>query len=127
MKIAIFSTQDFEREFFDAANNFFRHELVYFRERLHDQTARLAAGFPAVCVFITDQLDGRTLATLVRGGVRLIALRSAGFNNVDLAVTDRPASPGLFSSRRCRTRRRPDAHVEPKYPPRLQQSAGRRL
>jgi D-lactate dehydrogenase len=89
MKIAIFSTQDFEREFFDAANNSFRHELVYFRERLHDQTARLAAGFPAVCVFITDQLDGQTLTTLAGEGVRLIALRSAGFNNVDLAVATR--------------------------------------
>ncbi|MBV8473332.1 MAG: 2-hydroxyacid dehydrogenase [Hyphomicrobiales bacterium] len=85
MKIAIFSTQEFEREFFEAANNSFRHELVYFRERLHDQTARLAMGFPAVCAFITDELDAATLATLASGGVRLIALRSAGFNNVDLA------------------------------------------
>jgi D-lactate dehydrogenase len=89
MKIAIFATQDFERDFFDAANTSFRHELVYFSERLHDQTARLAAGFPAVCVFITDQLDGQTLATLAGEGVRLIALRSAGFNNVDLAVAAR--------------------------------------
>jgi hypothetical protein len=40
----MFSTQDFEREFFDAANNSIRHDLVYFRERLHDQTARSVAG-----------------------------------------------------------------------------------
>jgi D-lactate dehydrogenase len=86
MKIAIFSTQDFEREFFDAANRSFRHELVYFGERLHDQTARMAAGFPAVSAFIADQLDGPTLTTLSDEGVRLIALRSAGFNNVDLGV-----------------------------------------
>jgi D-lactate dehydrogenase len=89
MKIAIFSTQDFEREFFEAANTTFRHELVYFRERMHDQTARLAAGCPAVCVFITDQLDGPMLETLAGEGVRLIALRSAGFNNVDLAAATR--------------------------------------
>jgi D-lactate dehydrogenase len=89
MKIAIFSTQEFEREFLDAANASFRHELVYFSERLHDQTAQLAAGFPAVCVFITDQPDGATLTTLAGEGVRLIALRSAGFNNVDLSVATR--------------------------------------
>jgi len=89
MKVAIFSTQAFDREFLDAANSSFRHELVYFSERLHDQTAQLAAGFPAVCVFITDQLDGATLTTLSGEGVRLIALRSAGFNNVDLAVAAR--------------------------------------
>jgi len=89
MKVAIFSTQAFDREFLDAANASFRHELVYFSERLHDQTAQLAAGFPAVCVFITDQLDGATLTTLSGEGVRLIALRSAGFNNVDLAVAAR--------------------------------------
>jgi D-lactate dehydrogenase len=89
MRIAIFSTQDFEREFFEDANATFRHELVYFRERLHDQTARLAAGSPAVCVFITDQLDGPTLEMLANEGVRLIALRSAGFNNVDLAAATR--------------------------------------
>jgi len=89
MKIAIFSTQAFEREFSDVANASFRHELVYFSERLHERTARLAAGFPAVCVFITDQLDGATLTTLAGEGVRLIALRSAGFNNVDLAVAAR--------------------------------------
>lgn len=86
MKIAVFSTQDFEREFFDAANASFRHELVYFSERLHDRTAQLAAGFPAVCAFITDQLDRATLTTLAVEGVRLVALRSAGFNNVDLAA-----------------------------------------
>jgi len=86
MKIAIYSTQDFEPEFFDAANESFHHELVYFREKLHEQTARMAVGFPAVCAFIADQLDSQTLTTLSAGGGRLIALRSAGFNNVDLAA-----------------------------------------
>jgi D-lactate dehydrogenase len=86
MKIAIFSTQDFEKDFFDAANRSFNHELVYFGERLHEQSAGMAAGFPAVCAFITDQLDGSTLSALAAGGTRLIALRSAGFNHVDLAM-----------------------------------------
>jgi D-lactate dehydrogenase len=46
----------------------------------------MAAGFPAVCAFIADQLNSQTLTTLSAGGTRLIALRSAGFNNVDLAT-----------------------------------------
>ena len=46
----------------------------------------MAAGFPAVCAFVTDRLDRATLSALRAGGTRLIALRSAGFNNVDLAA-----------------------------------------
>jgi D-lactate dehydrogenase len=86
MKLAIFSALDFEREFFDAANESFHHDLVYYRERLHEETARMAAGFEAVCAFIADELDEATLSTLAAGKARLIALRSAGYNNVDLAA-----------------------------------------
>ena len=89
MRIAIFSAQDFEKDFFETANQSFNHELVYFRERLHEQSAGIAAGFPAVCAFITDQLDESTLSALAAGGTRLIALRSAGFNHVDLAAAAR--------------------------------------
>jgi D-lactate dehydrogenase len=90
MKIAIFSTQDFEREFFNAANeSSFHHELFYFRERLHDQSAGMAEGFPAVCAFISDQLDASTLSALKEGGTRVVALRSAGFNHVDLGAAAR--------------------------------------
>jgi D-lactate dehydrogenase len=87
MRIVIFSALDFEREFFDAANQSLRHDLVYHRERLHEETARMAAGFQAVCAFIADELDAATLSTLAAGGARLIALRSAGYNNVDLAAS----------------------------------------
>ena len=86
MRIAIFSALDFERAFFDAANRSFHHDLAYYRERLHEETARMAAGFQAVCAFIADELDEATLSTLAAGGARLIALRSAGYNNVDLAA-----------------------------------------
>jgi D-lactate dehydrogenase len=71
VKVAIFSTQDFERDFFNAANKPFRHELTYYRERLHEDTARMAAGYPAVCAFVTDRLDGATLSLLAAGGTRL--------------------------------------------------------
>ena len=60
------------------------HELTYLEPRLTAETARLAEGFPAVCVFVNDQLDRATLERLAAGGTRLVALRCAGFNNVDL-------------------------------------------
>jgi len=89
MRVAIFSAQDFEREFFEAANKPFRHELVYFRDRLRKETAIMAAGFPAVCPFIMDELDAPTLTMLANGGARLLALRSAGFNHVDLVAAEK--------------------------------------
>ena len=62
MRIAVFSALDFERAFFDGANQSSHHDLVYYRERLHAETARMAAGFQAVCAFIADELDGATLS-----------------------------------------------------------------
>lgn len=89
MKIAFFSTHDYDKTFFDAANPSFSHELIYHRERLHQATAGMAAGCPAVCPFVNDSLDAEILSTLAAGGTRLIALRSAGFNNVDLEAAAR--------------------------------------
>lgn len=84
MKIAVFDTHPFDREFFDRGNSANLHELVFFEERLHPITAALAHGFTAVCAFVNDQLNRATLQKLHDGGTRLIALRCAGFNNVDL-------------------------------------------
>jgi D-lactate dehydrogenase len=89
MKIVVFSTHDFDREFFDAANASFHHDIVYHPERLHQATVGMAACYPAVCPFVNDHLDGATLSALAAGGTRLIALRSAGFNNVDVAAAAR--------------------------------------
>jgi D-lactate dehydrogenase len=84
MKIAVFGTQDFERYFLRQANAKAHHELVFFKEQLHAGTASMASGFPAVCPFMLDQLTGETIQALAKGGTRVIALRSAGYNNVDL-------------------------------------------
>jgi D-lactate dehydrogenase len=84
MKIAVFSSKSYDRIFLEAANS--NHELTFFELRLTATTAPLAAGFPCVCVFINDQLQAQTLHQLAEQGTRLIALRSAGFNNVDLAT-----------------------------------------
>lgn len=84
MRIAFFDSHKFEREAFDRANAEFGHDLTYFEPRLEESTAVLAAGHPAVCAFVGDILNRRTLEKLRHQGVQLIALRSAGFNHVDL-------------------------------------------
>ncbi|MDY6936203.1 MAG: 2-hydroxyacid dehydrogenase [Cyanobacteriota bacterium] len=86
MKVAVFSTKNYDRKFLEAANADLPHELVFLEPRLSIETAILAAGFPAVCAFINDRLDADTLKILSQGSTKLIALRSAGFNNVDLPV-----------------------------------------
>lgn len=84
MKVAVFSAKTYDHRFLDAANRDAGHELVYFEPRLLPETTPLAVGFPAVCAFVNDHLDRPVLEGLSDGGTRLIALRSAGFNNVDL-------------------------------------------
>jgi D-lactate dehydrogenase len=86
MKTAMFSTKEYDRQFFDAANKNHGHKLTYHTESLHRTTAGMANGFAAVCAFVNDRLDGPTLSELAAGGIRLIAMRSAGFNNVDLSA-----------------------------------------
>lgn len=84
MKVAVFSTEPYDRQFLDAANDANQHELVYFDTRLEPRTASLASGFPAVCVFVNDDVSAETLNSLGANGTRLIALRCTGYNNVDL-------------------------------------------
>jgi D-lactate dehydrogenase len=84
MKIAVFSAKKYDRELLDAANEKFDHELVYFDSRLEPETAKLAAGFPAVCVFVNDDVGPIVLETLARNGTKLVATRSTGFNHIDL-------------------------------------------
>jgi D-lactate dehydrogenase len=89
MRIAFFSEHAFQTPFLIEANREYGHELVFFKEQLSRRTAQLAAGFVAVCPFVTDKLDAETLRILADGGTKLIALRSAGFNNLDLAAAER--------------------------------------
>lgn len=84
MKVAIFGTQFYEREYFNKYNVDLKHELVFFDENLTDKTTNLAIGFKAVCVFVTDVLDKICIDKLAKIHVEVVVLRSAGFNNVDL-------------------------------------------
>ena len=86
MKVAVFSTKPYDREFFQTADVTHRHELAFFDPHLTRETSILAAGFPAISAFVHDQLDAVVLTALARQGTQLIALRCAGFNNVDLAT-----------------------------------------
>lgn len=93
MQIALFDVHRYEREAFLDANRDGAHELSFFETRLTAATAALAGGFGAVCAFVNDHLDAPTLELLQRGGVGLIALRSAGFNHVDLDAAERLGLP----------------------------------
>lgn len=86
MRVAVFSTKAYDRQFLATANGIHGHDLVFFEPRLTQETVALAAGFPAVCVFINDRLDAGTLKAIGKQGTQLVALRSAGFNNVDLVA-----------------------------------------
>jgi D-lactate dehydrogenase len=92
MKVAFFSTKAYDRQSFEAANANYHHELTFFDTQLNPKTAILAAEFPAVCLFVNDMADAATLDLLASGRTRLLALRSAGFNNVDL---ERAAELGI--------------------------------
>jgi len=84
MKIAVFNTKSYDKKFLLEANNAFRHELIFFEVHLNKNTCKLASGFNVICTFVNDDLGKEMLTYLSEEGVRLIALRCAGFNNVDV-------------------------------------------
>jgi D-lactate dehydrogenase len=84
MRVAIFSAKKYERALLDELNADRGHELVYFEAILGPETASLAAGFPAVSVFVNDDVNRDVLTRLAAGGTRLVATRSTGFNQIDL-------------------------------------------
>ncbi|MEM7796324.1 MAG: 2-hydroxyacid dehydrogenase [Cyanobacteria bacterium P01_C01_bin.118] len=86
MKIAFFNTKRYDERSFTEVNRDYGHELTFFESRLTPDTASLASGFPAVCVFINDEVGEETLREIAATGTKLIALRCAGFNNVNLSV-----------------------------------------
>lgn len=89
MQVAVFSAKPYDRRFLERANARGDHALSFHGTRLTAATAPLAQGSDAVCVFVNDRLDGPAMEALSRAGVRLVALRCAGFNNVDMAAARR--------------------------------------
>jgi D-lactate dehydrogenase len=89
MRLAVFSAKAHDRRFFDAANNRAGHRLLYLESRLDRHTVSLAREHAAVSLFVTDHADAPVLAMLAEGGTRLVTLRSAGYNHVDLDAARR--------------------------------------
>lgn len=82
MKIAVFSTKSYDQEYFEKYNT--EYDFSFFETSLDASTASLAKGFQVVCVFVNDTVDKETIEILSENGVELIALRCAGYNNVNL-------------------------------------------
>lgn len=91
MRIAMFSSKPYDRLFFEVGSN--EHVIHYLEPHLNEKTVSLAAGFDVVCCFVNDTLSEPVLEQLKEEGVKLVALRCAGYNNVDLAAAKRLELP----------------------------------
>jgi D-lactate dehydrogenase len=89
MRVAVYSTKPYDKEFLLAANTGHQHELVFLEPRLSPETVHFSAGAEAVCAFVNDDLGAEVLEDLHKLGVHFVALRSAGFNHVDLQTASR--------------------------------------
>ncbi|MBQ8293147.1 MAG: 2-hydroxyacid dehydrogenase [Bacilli bacterium] len=84
MRIAFFDTKQYDKPSFDEYSKLNDIEIKYFETKLTEDTANLARGYDAVCVFVNDYVNNKVIDILVEGGVKAILLRCAGFNNVDM-------------------------------------------
>jgi len=89
MNIAVFNAKRYDRDYLDEANAAAGHRITYFDVLLERETVSLAHAYDAVCITVNDKVDAEVLEALSRGGTRLVALRSTGFNNVDLQAAAR--------------------------------------
>ena len=89
MKIAFFDTHQFEKETFLKVNEHFHYDIRFIDARLNKGTASLAKDADVVCSFVNDKIDDECIQILKSSGIRMIALRSAGFNHVDVASARR--------------------------------------
>lgn len=81
-KIAFFDTKPYDRTWFDVLGK--NYEITYFEEKVNRHTARFTEGFDAVCAFVNDRIDAEAIARMYKSGVELIAMRCAGYSNVDV-------------------------------------------
>lgn len=87
MKIAFYSYKSYDKEWFDRHLEDSGFEIDYFRVKLDGNTAHYAKGADVVCAFVNDDLSKEVVDELAEAGIRMIAMRCAGFNNVDLDAT----------------------------------------
>ena len=84
IRIAFFDAKEYDRQSFIASNKDEEYEIEYFETRLSEATCKLAEGSDVVCVFVNDDVNSAVIDRLTAMGVKLIALRCAGYNNVDI-------------------------------------------
>ncbi|MFP1944106.1 2-hydroxyacid dehydrogenase [Lonsdalea quercina] len=84
MKLAVYSTKQYDRKYLDRVNQDYGYQVEYYDFMLSPQTVKTAEGFDAVCIFVNDDGGREVLTELAALGVKIVALRCAGFNNVDL-------------------------------------------
>lgn len=89
MKIDFYSSQPYDITFFEKVNHNFHHELIFHEYALNEETIDLVKDASCICIFVNDKLTAPVLKKLYEKGIRLIALRCAGFNNVDVAAADK--------------------------------------
>lgn len=85
-KIAVFSSKKYDQTFLSQYNHYPNLALSFFETKLSQETVHIAKGFDAVCIFVNDEVDKAVLTQLSHLGIKAIALRCAGFNNVDVKV-----------------------------------------
>ena len=83
-KILFFDTKPYDQEFFDQANRDFGYEIKYFAGHLSSETVSFAKGYNVVCAFVNDVINQKVIEALKSNGIQLVAMRCAGYNNVDL-------------------------------------------
>ena len=88
IKVAFFDTKDYDKKLFEEYNKDYGFDITFLESRLNSETAPLAKGYDVVCIFVNAIVDEKTIKALKECGVKLIALRCAGFNNVDMKHMD---------------------------------------
>ncbi|WP_336182054.1 2-hydroxyacid dehydrogenase [Fusobacterium polymorphum] len=83
-RIIFFDIKDYDREFFEKYGKNYNYEMSFFKSRLSLENVHLTKGYDVVCAFTNDDIGKETIDAMAENGVRLLAMRCAGFNNVSL-------------------------------------------
>ena len=84
IRIAFFDAKTYDKDFFNRENENYGYEIKYFPVKLSADTAQLASGYNTICLFVNDDISAEVIDKIYENGVRLIIMRCAGYNNVDL-------------------------------------------
>lgn len=92
-KIAVFDTKPYDEKSFNAENEHYHYDIRYFKGHLHRNSVPLTQGVDVVCVFVNDTVDAEVIRNMKANGVKLLALRCAGYNNVDIKAAQEAGIP----------------------------------